>query len=572
MLKRKFVLSCLAVSTLVGCSNASSELDELGNETGVFEEAQPVAIGEDFESREDSITGPTYRPGSSTEVWALRNAWADTDTAEARQAGLAWGANSGLNWEEKYQAWVGSLEKITGWQGYDTFKVKTPWGTEFESPRLECADTAMWMRVTFASWYGLPFFMRARMNGTNVYAGHFGFIKADGTAFAGFPAFRTAYGVRTDWNAGGQWSSDANLRKLHIGSDDENEFLEADRNGNRGAGAYYDQTFMNKRVGYFLRILDGYFGSMNLADDANMYQVKTLDLRPGDAVVHRYDSGGIGHTLPIMRVESEGGYFAAELASGSMPRRQPHWENAESSYYSFDYAGAGGPEYSRFGGGFKRFRTPVCSTRSGGTVTCTASPFVPSSQILQSDRAAIEARVTTIGEVWRQYTDEQRLQNQLDRIEAARNRIRERPATCSGRRVREEAFEGLYELTAGLGYSRTQVDAQYRTLEDYVFSELVYEQSKTCCWNSTTSAMYEIVMAYNEDIQTRATFSNMCAEPVVFRAVNETYDIFKNYAVSIGRGSEWVAWRADEACPQASDSMRDDVIATSRDITAFCSL
>ena len=67
--------------------------------------------------------------------------------------------------------------------------------------------------------------------------------------------------------------------------------------------------------------------------------------------------------------------------------------------------------------------------------------------------------------------------------------LRPRPASCSARENREKAFRNLYELAQrAFGQTPRQVDEQHRILDDYVFAELVYTQSKTCCWNSTTAA------------------------------------------------------------------------------------
>src|SRR5690349_1556962 len=43
---------------------------------------------------------------SRTQVWSARNKWEDTTTPAAQQAGLAWPANSGLTWDQKYEAWL----------------------------------------------------------------------------------------------------------------------------------------------------------------------------------------------------------------------------------------------------------------------------------------------------------------------------------------------------------------------------------------------------------------------------------------------------------------------------------
>src|SRR5690349_14934431 len=63
---------------------------------------------------------------SRTDVWKVRNQWEDTDTAEARAAGIAWSADSGLTWDEKFGKWIASLEWAPSLDGYSmTVKVTT---------------------------------------------------------------------------------------------------------------------------------------------------------------------------------------------------------------------------------------------------------------------------------------------------------------------------------------------------------------------------------------------------------------------------------------------------------------
>ena len=91
-----------------------------------------------------------------------------------RQEGIAWGVNSGLDWNEKYALWIESLERIPGEKYGETFELSTPWGTRFKSPSLECAEASVFLRVTFASWYGLPFYLTAWASEGNIHFGHFG--------------------------------------------------------------------------------------------------------------------------------------------------------------------------------------------------------------------------------------------------------------------------------------------------------------------------------------------------------------------------------------------------------------
>jgi hypothetical protein len=119
------------------------------------------------------------------------------------------------------------------------------------------------------------------------------------------------------------------------------------------------------------------------------------------------------------------------------------------------------------------------------------------------------------------------------------------PASCAARQRRERAFSQWYELAPDLGTTVAQIDAQNRELADYVFAELAYSESKTCCWDSSTEGMAEIIMARAQEEQ-----AGTCTIPTVFRAHGGGYQLWKDYATAHGRGSEWLAWSEDEPCPQ----------------------
>src|SRR5258708_2558899 len=55
---------------------------------------------------------------SRTDVWKVRNQWEDKDTPEALAAGMAWPANSGLSWDEKFGKWISSFEWIPSLDGW----------------------------------------------------------------------------------------------------------------------------------------------------------------------------------------------------------------------------------------------------------------------------------------------------------------------------------------------------------------------------------------------------------------------------------------------------------------------
>ena len=106
-----------------------------------------------------------------------------------------WSDNSGLNWDEKYQAWVSQLavEELT--EGYikETFTLLTPHGKRITAPVLECAEVSIFLRAAFAAWYHLPFYLEARDAGRPIYLGHFGFSNADGSLYNRTPSFKRAY-------------------------------------------------------------------------------------------------------------------------------------------------------------------------------------------------------------------------------------------------------------------------------------------------------------------------------------------------------------------------------------------
>lgn len=571
-MKRWFVC-LLALVFAVACSNGGEEevieiTDDNPFGQTVDEWGRPVLDGTGYEdplSKDDALAGKRGLPisvdSSSTAVWEVKNAWADTDTAEARKAGIAWGENSGLTWEEKFTAWVGSLEKIDKAGGFgETFMLKTPYGFDVPSPTLECAEVAMFLRVTFASWYNLPFFMEAvQSGGERVFFGHFGIRTANGR-HPQMPNFKTRYqdhshladGVRAGTTA---WPVDNTLagRKLAGGFDDEQEALGEGQH----AGAYFDKIFLNKRVGYYLLVHLAFLGSVNLADSANTFNIFPWSIRPGDTLLERWAKTGIGHTLVLMRVRQLGEVevdgqtvpmLEAELASGSMPRRQPSWESPASSKRTFTLEAAGGGDKAAFGGGIKRWRATV--NVRGTWTNMVLEPDVDA-WINSTDLEAIGARPDQFETVLSSLTPAEKVVALADIIESKRQHLRQFPASCSARINREAVFDEMYALQAEeFGKSKEEVDREFRTFEDYVFAELVYDKSKTCCWNSSTGAMYDLVMQLNEQ-QVYDEATGTCNNVLVFKNRDDGsdgFDVFRQFAVEQGRGADWVDWREDEPC------------------------
>lgn len=496
--------------------------------------------------------------GAATQVWAVQRAWEDVDA-------------DGLDHNEKYAAWVRSLPRLEVDPKNDTFAVVTPFGFSLPAPSVECAEASVLLRVLFASWYGLPFYITAWEEGRGaLHFGHFG-VWTDEGPDPRFPSYRTKYPDYSGADASEPWPVDARLsrRQLTKRGDDANPWLAPGAH----AGAWFDRVLLNKRVGHFLHVVLTWTGSMHLASAENTFDIVPEALREGDTLLHRWQRKGIGHTMVTKRVEpmEVGGqaFLKAEVVSGSMPRVQPHWEDALATKMKFTAArgggegtGWGGDLFADLGGGIKRWRVAVVIDGRWRNVVPESDRDV---YIPRSDIARLAARPEQFQGMLGDASPEAKRDLLLELIEAKRRHLREHPASCSARTGREEAFQALYAVMEELGSTRDQVDSLHRTLEDRVFAELVYPQSRTCCWNSSTAAMYTIVM----DLATSlAQADGACAEPPVFRMEDGGYERFEQHAEAMDISDAWVPWSADEPCAWA-DSVTTDTIAPS-EVAPLC--
>ena len=539
-------------------------LDEYGVQ-GPFEAGEQTG-------KEDGPGAPgpkvAWDTGTSA-VWSVEHQWADVTP----EAGPAWNADSGLDWNEKFAAWLESMEvvdAVTGWGDARTFELTTPWGKELPAPVLECAEVAIFLRATFSAWHGLPFYMEAWSDRQPLYLGHFGFLRGDGTRFGNAPRFASAYADhRSSWSPGSAWPQDAKLRGRGLyGGGDEHPFLDEVGGKPAQAGAYFDEIYLNKRVGHFMLLVLSWFGSIHLADPANMFHLQPEATRAGDVLLERWQRKGIGHTIPVMRVTELGAErLEIAVATGSMPRRQPVWEEGPQARHYFTMEETGGEgetydgeRYAQLGGGIRRWRVAV---PSGGRYRNTFLDEDQTVWVNSRDLDDIAARPARFAELLKELTKEEKRDIALEQIANARGHLSTYPASCAARTRREAAFAELYAvMEAEFGTDRATVDAEHRTLEDYVFAELVYEQSKTCCWNHSTTAMHDLVMAYNTALQEKAEEQGVCQQPVVFMArdasaTDDGYGLWRDYAQAQGRGGDWVAWTEDEPCAWADGLAMD---------------
>ncbi len=570
-MRRTLVLATLASAFLAatGCvdgEDVSGPDEEWGMEGPV--EQTPAPGKEDSEYRKGILVSTNT---TRTQVWTAKNKWEDKDTTAAKKAGLGWGENSGLTWDEKYGKWLESMDWTPSLDGYSqTFILTTPWGKTLPSPMLECAEMSIFLRVTFAAWYELPFYMEGVSNGTRIYVGHNGVRTATGR-FASTPEFAIVY---KDYTAAppATWPKDNTLRAKTLwgGDDNQRELAEGAK-----FGAYVDEIHLNKRAAYFTVMLLNYFGSSSLADTANTYNIVPEAVRAGDTLIERWQRSGIGHTLVVKEVVELGeGNKDITTISGSMPRRQGKRESgvASKSYFTSEYTGGegsnyDGDEYAKLGGGLKRWRV---TKNVNGYWTNTWMASDEAHWINSTDYPRIAARPARFESMLGQVSPEQQKTELLAQIEDARRHLGNYPASCSARERRERAFEDLYDLgERSLGLTRTQIDAEYRELSDYVLGELMYAQSKTCCWNSTTTAMADIVMDYAEKEQADAAAAGTCVAPTVFKNENGGYQRWADYAAATGRAAQWKAWSEDETCAQKN--VANDTAVT-QDATPYCEL
>jgi hypothetical protein len=567
----RLVLAALVALVMAACA-ATDDADPVGSAAVDEEWGMDGPLAPTPPPTKDD--GP-YRRGllvatdtTRTQVWTARNRWEDRDTAAARRAGLAWSASSGLSWDEKYARWIESLPWTATATG-QTVMVTTPWGTRLPSPALECAEMSIFLRITFAAWYELPFFLEAvDSSGQRVYFGHNG-VRTSAGRYARTPEFAISYRDHTPASGvpPATWPRDSALRGKKLGGGvDEQPMIAA------GAvfGAYLDEIHLNKRAGYFTVMALNYLGSANLADSANTYNLVPEAVRAGDTLILRWQRTGIGHSV-IVKESTPVGEGNRELVtvSGSMPRRQAARESGYAAKQHFTSEDGGGPgtnsqgdAYARLGGGLKRWRV---ARNVGGYWTNTWMAADEASWIDSTDLERIAARPARFAQMLGEVPPAQLRAELLAQIADARRHLRSYPASCAARERRERAFEELYDLSARVdGQSRDQVDRAHRVLDDAVLAELVYPSSRTCCWNSTTPAMYEVVMD-----AARAEQSGGCTAPTVFMSRSDGYARWASHAAATGRADVWRAWSEDESCPQRAVAADSEAVHAG---AAWCSI
>jgi hypothetical protein len=502
-----------------------------------------------------------YAASYANEAWKVLHGWED----KTPEAGIAWPAQSGLNWQEKFSRWVQSLKKVPryGGEGGFTFEVQTPYGKTLPAPVADCADTAMLLRLTFASWYHLPVLFRAGAN----YYGHFGIRRGSPTVSSAFLCANcdfTAY----DYKKKG-WPKDAKLRAKTVGTGDDNPAI-----GGGRTGTYLDELFLNKRAGYLIAQLLNDAGSANLAGSTNAYDIRPTAIQAGDILLERWQAQGIGHTIVIKSVDpAPGGKLKVEIAAGWLPPRQTLWEGSVDAHgaLSDDYMGGSAcidsactQTYAMFGGGLKRWRP--AKVAGGKWVLSVMAADQASVYIDGKNYAELGKRPAAFDDLVYVPPPEEFRDELLRMISDGRDSLRQKPSGCAARERREDTFNELYQLMRDeFSKSPADVDGLYRKTEDYVFAPLDYTKSGTCCWNSSTPEMGASVVATAVAAAKRQAAANTCEPPAVFKKVNGDYGIYRTAAQAAS--VPWKPYSNDENCPQGTSA--NDVEKTWT-VTPYC--
>jgi len=241
-----------------------------------------------------------------------------------------------------------------------TVDVTTPWGKTLPSPFLECAEMAMFLRITFAAWHELPLQFEAVSGGQRVYFGHYGVRTTAGAvrAVARVRDSRTAITARATGARSGRAMRRCGPASCTAASDEQLQL-----GPNQVFGAYVDELHVNKRAAYFTVLTLNYLSSANLADTANTYNLVPDAIRAGDVLLERWQRNGIGHTLVVHDVRELGeGNLDVTMISGrcraarACASRGSLEELLQSAYAGGPGTTSSGEPYAKLGGGLKRFR------------------------------------------------------------------------------------------------------------------------------------------------------------------------------------------------------------------------
>ena len=483
------------------------------------------------------------------EVWQPVNKWTDV-------------APNGESYELFYATWLETIQQDENAPSGHKVSYVLRDGTVVPAPKLECSDTALFLRFLFAQEYGLPMVVY----GNRTAMGHFGWITPEGTRG------RRYLNYQLDAPRG----SDPSLQQINRYLPDD---LQSYPHEDATIGQYMDAVLTNKRFGVFMQdVLNMYF-SGNIAEPTNTYYIKPEFIRAGDVQMHRsHPWDGIGHTLTIQRVNSLNGFLrSVDLIQSYMPTH-PWISDGYSELTSYR------PNPENFSG-LRRWKRPVL--RYGRWY------LEKDGSVAASDDEAVNNPETF--EALFNISPEEQVAALLDTIESSRAAQFENPNSCRRRENREDAFDILYELYmttpelyGPLGFTseptlaeiRPAVDKQYRTINDFIWAKMHYESAWVCHWNPSNTAvnqsMYQAAVAYNQQV----ALANGCQGLRIFRSENvdnydgsDGFDDLKQWALA--NGYQWDNYYLDPSEGDEGGTLHNvvtDELADPNLVDYFCSI
>jgi hypothetical protein len=542
-------------------------------------------------------------------AWQVKNQWTDRSTESAMKAGLAWMANSGLSWEEKYREWLRRLpinidqviQNSTQRDPLESFELVNPQGKRVKIPALYPSQLILLLRASFASFYHLPFVLIAQRNQSLtdqqanateeevlkhslVYFGHFGLKGLYGNIedSANFSAF---FDHSAEYEKTEIWKQDLMLRQqaFALGDDvfsmlatdfnrlQEDENIKKIPNGQVvKIGEFLDDFFCNKRTAHWMLYLLRYFSIEHIQDDYHSVQIDGQNLTQGDILLIKSDrlygywikqADRFQEQLDLrLAVSSRQG--EAILSSND----SKHLVNIDLNYLGLQQTIESQNDYNPFNfnpywlptflyaGGFKRMTFPTVHQGYWlNSIQDEEMDFSLSSQNI----VQLKERTNQLNQLTQennQVVQSTPLEQLLNQIRDIRQKIRKEPSRCELRTQREVLFESLYELLFDYGYSRERVDEEFRLFEDFVF-QMLENNSKTCCWHyealaDQTETWGDSILKIAKSMMDHGEEISYCYDVPKFMTEDGHYAIWEAKAEELNLF--WPDWDSSAACVYAN--------------------
>ena len=547
----RFVHACVVAALLAACvSGPSDDLD------GVSELNPGPPAGKADSAGIPAL--PVHGDYTATQAWVVTNQWEDTDTPDARAAGIAWSANSGLTWDQKYAAWVGSLQQIPTLDNtFTTVTISTPFGKSVPGPKLDCADLAILLRMSFAAWYHLPFYLSPTTTTRR------------STSVTSACARRPARGTSTsNWSKYADYEHRRRRSTRRTGPRTRRCARAASPRATtcrtsgpaRARARSSTRSTSNKRAARLILFTQAFLGSHNMVDSQNTYNLvpealphrRRADVRARADRRRPHDDRHARHALAP-------GSLQAEAIYGNDPPAQPAWQDPAETKSLFTDDEGGGPSlntayggmtpYSHLNGGLKRLR--VAKEKHGYWVN-TWMDADEASWINDTDYDAIAARPARFAELLGSSDPAVERDQLLAAIAEKRAYLPRSPGVVRrARRSRERVREALH---ADAGQLRHDARDGRRAVphDDRGLRRSRRSTTRTRARAAGTRRLRDVRPHHGVRAAAAGERRRAASSRPIFKLTANSYDPFAAFATQTGQASRGCRWTADESCAQAA--------------------